>query len=90
MRALLARGTGSAQTEGRARLDELYRTFDHVDSATDPVHIVRRYRLARDREVVGFCAAALAFGRVASVIQSIESLLEVMGSHPAQFVRRFR
>jgi hypothetical protein len=25
------------------RLDTLYRTFDHVDSATDPVHIVRRY-----------------------------------------------
>ena len=28
-----------------------------------------------DREVVGFCAAGLAFGRVASVLQSIESLL---------------
>ena len=89
MRAFAARGTGSGLTEGRAQLDELYRTFDHVDSATDPVHIVRRYRLARDREVVGFCAAALAFGRVASVIQSIESLLAVMGPHPAQFVRRF-
>ena len=23
--------------------EELYRTFDHVDSASDPVHIVRRY-----------------------------------------------
>jgi uncharacterized protein (TIGR02757 family) len=71
------------------RLDELYRSFDHVTSATDPVHIVRRYRSAADREVVGFCAAALAFGRVASVLQSIESLLAVMGPAPAQFVRRF-
>ena len=61
------------------RLDELYRSFDHVTSATDPVHIVRRYESAADREVVGFCAAALAFGRVASVLQSIESLLAVMG-----------
>ena len=42
-----------------------------------------------DREIVGFCAAALAFGRVASVLQSIESLLAVMGPHPAAFVRRF-
>jgi uncharacterized protein (TIGR02757 family) len=84
-----ARATGGGLLEGRGRLDELYRTFDHVDSATDPVHLVRRYRQARDREVVGFCAAALAFGRVASVIQSIESLLAVMGPHPAQFVRRF-
>ena len=71
------------------RLDDLYRSFDHVTSATDPVHIVRRYASPADREVVGFCAAALAFGRVASVLQSIESLLVVMGPRPAQFVRGF-
>ena len=73
----------------RVRLDELYRTFDHVSSATDPVHIVRRYPSDEDREVVGFCAAALAFGRVASVLQSVEALLDVMGPHPAAFVRQF-
>jgi uncharacterized protein (TIGR02757 family) len=71
------------------RLEELYRSFDHVNAASDPVHIVRRFRSPRDREVVGFCAAALAFGRVASVLNSIEALLEVMGPHPAAFVRRF-
>jgi len=71
------------------RLDTLYRTFDHETSASDPVHIVRRYREPADREVVGFCAAGLAFGRVASVLNSIESLLEVMGPHPAAFVRNF-
>ena len=75
--------------EARARLEDLYSTFDHVDSATDPIHIVRRYTAADDREVVGFCAAALAFGRVASVLQSIEALLRAMGPHPATFVRRF-
>jgi len=71
------------------RLDDLYRSFDHVTSATDPVHIVRRFKSPEDREIVGFCAAALAFGRVASVLQSIESLLAVMGPRPAQFVRDF-
>ena len=71
------------------RLEDLYRTFDHINSATDPVHIVRRYRAPEDREIVGFCAAALAFGRVASVLQSIESLLAVMGPRPAAFVRSF-
>jgi uncharacterized protein (TIGR02757 family) len=71
------------------RLDDLYKTFDHVNSATDPIHIVRRYEAPDDREVVGFCAAALAFGRVASVLQSIESLLAVMGPRPAAFVRAF-
>ena len=72
-----------------APLEDLYRSFDHVTSATDPVHIVRRYASAEDREVVGFCAAALAFGRVASVLNSIESLLQVMGPQPAAFVRAF-
>ncbi len=82
-------GTGVTPEVARERLDDLYRTFDHVDSATDPVHLVRRYPSPEDREVVGFCAAALAFGRVASVLQSVEALLAVMGPHPAAFVRAF-
>ena len=73
----------------RESFDRLYRSFDHVHSASDPVHIVRRYSAPDDREVVGFCAAGLAFGRVASVLQSIESLMEVMGPRPAAFVRDF-
>ncbi|HEY6359536.1 MAG TPA: TIGR02757 family protein [Vicinamibacterales bacterium] len=73
----------------QAPLEELYRSFDQTEPATDPVHIVRRFTRADDREVVGFCAASLAFGRVASVIHSIESLLHVMGPHPAAFVRTF-
>jgi uncharacterized protein (TIGR02757 family) len=80
---------GHGGTEIRRPLEALYRTFDHVDSASDPVHIVRRFEAPDDREVVGFCAAALAFGRVASVLQSIESLLRVMGPRPAAFVRGF-
>jgi uncharacterized protein (TIGR02757 family) len=79
----------TASGELKQRLDGLYRSFDHVTSATDPVHIVRRYTARDDREIVGFCAAGLAFGRVASVLQSIESLLAVMGPRPAEFVRRF-
>jgi uncharacterized protein (TIGR02757 family) len=71
------------------RLEDLYRTFDHVNSASDPVHIVRRYPAADDREIAAFCAAALAFGRVASVLNSIETLLAAMGPRPATFVRSF-
>jgi len=73
----------------RESFDRLYHSFDHVHSASDPVHIVRRYPAAEDREVVGFCAAGLAFGRVASVLHSIEMLLAVMGPRPAAFVRDF-
>ena len=38
---------------------------------------------------MGFCAASLAFGRVASVLNSIEALLAAIGPHPARFVRNF-
>jgi uncharacterized protein (TIGR02757 family) len=70
-------------------LDGLYDGFNVADSATDPVQIVRRYRQDDDREIVGFIAAALAFGRVTSVLQSIERVLAVMGPEPAAYVRRF-
>jgi uncharacterized protein (TIGR02757 family) len=73
----------------RSALEEHYRAFDHVDSAADPVHLVRRYADPADREVVGFCAAALAFGRVASVLNSIEALLARLGPAPAAYVRAF-
>lgn len=71
------------------RLDTLYASFNCVDSATDPIHIVRRFADPADREVVGFCASALAFGRVASVLQSVERLLVLLGPSPARFVRDF-
>ncbi len=70
-------------------LDRQYADFNFADSATDPIQIVRRFERPDDREIVGFCAAALAFGRVASVLQSIERLLAIMGDHPAQYVRAF-
>ena len=70
-------------------LDALYDGFNVADSATDPIQIVRRYGRDDDREIVGFIAAALAFGRVTSVIQSIERVLAVIGPEPAAYVRRF-
>ena len=73
----------------KTSLDRLYGDFNYPDSATDPIHIVRRFERADDREIVGFCAAGLAFGRVASVLQSIERLLAVLGPRPAEYVRSF-
>jgi uncharacterized protein (TIGR02757 family) len=70
-------------------LDRLYAAFDHPEAAADPIEIARRYPDPADREIAAFVAASLAFGRVASVLQSIERLLAVMGPSPASFVARF-
>jgi uncharacterized protein (TIGR02757 family) len=77
------------KTRLKPTLDALYASFNVADSATDPIQIVRRFERPDDREVVAFCAAGLAFGRVGSVLQSIERLLAVMGERPAEYVRRF-
>jgi uncharacterized protein (TIGR02757 family) len=81
-------GTGHRRVL-KDRLEFLYGDYNRVESATDPIHLVRPFTRKDDREIAGFCAAALAFGRVASVINSITTLLRIMGPHPAAFVRQF-
>lgn len=73
----------------KAEIDRLYAGFNHPESALDPIQIVRRYARLDDREVVAFIAAGLAFGRVASVMASIEAVLRVLGPRPARAVRMF-
>jgi uncharacterized protein (TIGR02757 family) len=70
-------------------LERLYQDYNREDSAADPVQLVRPFTRPEDREIAGFCAAALAFGRVASVLASISTLFRIMGDRPAQFVREF-
>jgi uncharacterized protein (TIGR02757 family) len=72
-----------------ARLDHLYQDYNRVDSASDPVQRVRPFVDPADQEIAGFCAGALAFGRVASVLNSIDALFAVMGPRPADYVRSF-
>ena len=49
-----------------------------------------RYEDPADREIVAFLAAALAFGRVASILASIEDLLARLGPSPRAAVESFR
>ena len=79
----------SSSAEFRARLDELYSAFDYPESAFDPIQVVRRYGHVADREIIAFIAAGLAFGRVASVVASVEAVCEVLGPSPAARVRSF-
>src|SRR5262249_42761622 len=71
------------------KLDRLYQDYNREDAASDPIQIVRRYANARDQEVIGFCAAALAFGRVQSVLNTVNGVAAVLGPSPAAYVRSF-
>ncbi len=70
-------------------LDRLYLEYNRAAVIADPVEFVRPYEDPADREVAGFFAAGLAFGRVASVNVSVKRVLDVLGPQPAVFVRRF-
>jgi uncharacterized protein (TIGR02757 family) len=73
----------------RAALDQLYADYNRVESAADPIHIVRRYPDLADREIVALCTAALAFGRVRSVLSSVEALVALMEPSPSRFIAAF-
>lgn len=70
----------------RVELDRLHDLYNVPDSAADPVQFVWKYQEAADREVVAAIAAGLAFGRVASVLASIERVLALLGPHPAAWL----
>lgn len=54
----------------------------------DPLEFLYDYPDVRDREVVGLIASALAYGRVAQILRSVSSVLEIAGPLPAEFVSR--
>jgi uncharacterized protein (TIGR02757 family) len=76
-------------TDLAKKLDRLYEDYNREDAALDPIQIVRRYATPADQEVIGFCAAALAFGRVQSVLNTVNGIAKVLGPSPAAYVRRF-
>jgi uncharacterized protein (TIGR02757 family) len=70
-------------------LEALYREYGRSGVVEDPIECVRGYPDQADREIAGFIAAGLAFGRVASILTSVRAVLAPMGPSPAAFVRGF-
>jgi uncharacterized protein (TIGR02757 family) len=73
----------------KAALDRLYADYNSVNSTEDPIQIVQRFTRDDDREIAAFIAAGLAFGRVKSVMWSVNRVLAATGPDPAAYVRRF-
>ncbi len=69
----------------KTRLDRLYRRFDKGFLESDPLLFPHRFTSKRDQEIVALIASALAYGRVAHIKKSIESVLAIMGSKPYAF-----
>ena len=76
----------SRRTLLKEKLDELYLSYDarYVDS--DPIQFPHRYDRARDKEVAGFIASALAYGSVATIKKDLEKIFATLGSSPYEAV----
>ncbi len=70
-------------------LDKVLQERGAAFLANDPLSFPRRYRDPADREAAAVLCAVLAYGRVASIQQSLEDLLRRMPEGPALFIRRF-
>ncbi len=71
------------------RLEELYdrcnqRCFVHPD----PLEFLYDYPETGDREIVGFIAAALAYGNVLQILNSVGTVLQKMGPFPRSYLER--
>ena len=68
-------------------LDRLYAKYNRREFVhPDPLEFLYRYDRLEDREIVGLIAAGLAYGRVASILNSVGAVLERMGPGPAAFI----
>jgi uncharacterized protein (TIGR02757 family) len=71
-------------------LEGLYKKYNHRQFIPpDPLQWVYRYKNKADREMVAFLTAALAYGRVEQINNSLAKLFDIIGKNPADFVGSF-
>lgn len=68
-------------------LDKLYRKYNRKRYVhPDPLEFLYNYADIRDREIAGFIASSLAYGRVAQILNSVSEVLGRMDSSPYMFL----
>jgi len=69
----------------REVFEKLYTRFNKFNFIEpDPLQFLHRFDDVEDRALVGLVASGLAYGRVASINQSIEKVLTVLGETPSE------
>ena len=77
-------------SEIRDMLEGLYEKYNrHELIAPDPLQWVYKFNRRADREIAGFLAAALAYGRVEQINNDLGKLFGVMGRRPAEYAGNF-
>lgn len=67
----------------KTELEAIYRAYNRREFVhPDPIEFLYRYSDVRDREIAALVASALAFGRVAQILRSVDRVLSPMGTGP--------
>ncbi len=68
-------------------LEEIYLRYNRRESVhPDPLEFLYRYSCVEDREIAGLVASGLAYGRVRSILNSVEKVLTILGDHPSRYL----
>lgn len=71
-------------------LEKLYSRYNHRDLINpDPLQFIYNYSDPVDMEIAGLLSAALAYGRVEQIQNSLNKLFSIMGKNPCEFVLSF-
>ena len=72
----------------KKKLDRLALVYGHSRNRDkDPVSFIHKYRSWRDREIAGFIASCLAYGRVETILKSVNKILLPLGRNPSKFLK---
>ena len=70
------------------QLEQLYKRLNRREYVhPDPLEFLYGYDNIRDREVAGLVSAVLAYGRVARILKSVSTILEIMGPIPSDYLK---
>lgn len=71
-------------------LEELYERCNRRELVSpDPLQFLYRYEAPEDREIAALVASSLAYGRVATILKSVETVLGALGPSPRAAVERY-
>ncbi|MSN25088.1 MAG: TIGR02757 family protein [Geobacter sp.] len=76
-------------SELKQTLDALYAARSPQHLSNDPLSFCHRFADPLDQEVAGVIAAAFAYGNVAIILRTLESIFSELGESPRRYVENF-
>ncbi len=71
----------------KEKLDYHYKAFDKAQISPDPLQFLHQYKNEYDIEIVGFISSVFAYGNVRQIINTLNSIFNILGEHPYSFIR---